>query len=827
MTSPLSRGFYCPLLFAVVFLAIESLLVAGPTAPAKKPPRCSSGALVTSLDLKVAPPAGGEQRPLRETNAIPAGYRIIYTPGHFPSGKPKDSRVSLMLSPVDPNGKVEVTDPVRGDQAVEWKAPFRVGVAGLVFGPEGLNKKKVRSMVTADSDLITQLAEYAEKSTQAENLAQALAEYDQQANSRQNLEAALTGFSGAFNLSVSKLDSGSSVDERAAIALRAVNPTMSTYDPLSSQGAAKYQQTATLAASVAGLFWGPSVTAAAGGTALFMNLRGMMFPSTDLRSTFAQPASGTMALCAARETQKARTRLAYLWAAKLPDLDPPKLVLARPAHVAAGLRAEVPLKPAELEARFLLRARDWRLIPTGSGKAVPVRVLPATASGKLGAIQLDLTAAEVPAGQYVLAARWDWTEIKVDGDVHVHKVMPLAGAKITPESGDRLITGAGPVAVELTGADFQFVNKVSLKKNGDPVAKAMPIETIRQDGAAPGPKSTLQVAVDTRTLIPGSYTLLIEQEKSPVTEIPLRILPRHPGLDGLPLRVNLGEKQPQTVTLRGEGLDRIEGVSAEGAEVELLPGRAVERPMTVRLLDSAQKGDRIALRLGVEGVHADVVAQGALLVAAPRPRVSSVTLSAPPEAPVEVREKELVAGIPRTFSIRASGLDNTTRVRVECDDPARTLAPISVRSGQSSQGAEMQQTGPETLFLSLEPGKVGPPGCGISLVVETDGEGPSDAVQLGKVVRLPRIETFEFTEQKTGDGLYGATIEGYDLDTIAKTGWNSQEGHAVLALPSPVPGQIQKQSLRIALPWPPPSPRAPIYVFLHGEATGRLTKARL
>ena len=95
------------------------------------------------------------------------------------------------------------------------------------------------------------------------------------------------------------------------------------------------------------------------------------------------------------------------------------------------------------------------------------------------------------------------------------------------------------------------------------------------------------------------------------------------------------------------------------------------------------------------------------------------------------------------------------------------------------------------------------------------------------MIRLPRIEKFEFTEERTGEGMYVAILEGYELDAIARAGWNREEGFAVLGLPVPDPGRSQRQVLRVALPWPSPSPRAPLYVFLYGETTGRLTKARL
>jgi hypothetical protein len=101
--------------------------------------------------------------------------------------------------------------------------------------------------------------------------------------------------------------------------------------------------------------------------------------------------------------------------------------------------------------------------------------------------------------------------------------------------------------------------------------------------------------------------------------------------------------------------------------------------------------------------------------------------------------------------------------------------------------------------------------------------GKSDPLTLGKVVRLPHIDSFAMTDEKSPDGYYGV-LKGSDLDTIAKTGWDSSTGLAVPELPRPAAGEGGKQTLRISMPWPSPSPKAPLYVWLRGETDGRATK---
>jgi hypothetical protein len=803
--------------FVTIALAVPALAA---------PPRCASGTLACSLELKVKGPSGAEPRSIRDVNVIQPGARLLYTPKQIPVEKPAKARISLVLAPADFNQPIEVTDPKRADRPNEWRVASRLGVIGVVFGPQGLDRKKVRHLVGEDMDLMMQLAEYAEKSTQAENLLQALAAYDRQPRSRQNLEAALSGFAGAWRLPMSRLDGSAPLDQQAGLLLRTLNPALASIDPLAPQGTTKLQQTAGLAASVAGLFWGNTVGIAAGSTALFLNLRTMLFPNSDFRSTFAQPAAEQLALCTSREPKKPRTRLAYLWAVKIPNLDPPHLALARAAHLGTGLRSEVELSKTEMEGRFLLRARDWRLVRAGASENFPVRVLPANASGALTALQLDLTNAEVPPGEYRLHGRWDWTDFLVDGAIHVHEIGPLESARLTPESEDRLVAGNGRVMLELTGADFQFVQKVTLRQPNDPGSRTADLELLSAKHGGSGPAPSLQTLVDVSKLPAGRYALRIEQSGKQVTEIPVSILPPHPSLDGLPLRVNLGEKE-QVVSLHGRGLERLEAASADGASLDLLKGDSTARRLRVRLSGHVREGELIALHLKVEGLHKELIAKDALIVAGPRPRILALAASSPPESSVEIRPGELVAGVSRTFSVRTWGLDNTARARVACEDSALTLSAISLRSGEEQRGVMLQVTDPNTLFLSLEPGTIGPPGCRLMLTVETEKQGISDAKPLGTVVRLPQIEKFDFTEERTEDGLYVATLEGYELDTIAKTGWNWAEGFQVLGLPAPVPGAGHRQVLRIALPWPAPSPHAPLYVFLHKEILGRLTKTHL
>jgi hypothetical protein len=111
-----------------------------------------------------------------------------------------------------------------------------------------------------------------------------------------------------------------------------------------------------------------------------------------------------------------------------------------------------------------------------------------------------------------------------------------------------------------------------------------------------------------------------------------------------------------------------------------------------------------------------------------------------------------------------------------------------------------------------------------TLVTAEDGE--STPHRLGAIVRLPKIDSFQLTDERTGASLYVAVLQGQDLENIAKTGWDDQAGTPVEAIPAPLDGPGNKESLRIEVPWPAPAPHAPLYVWLRGEERGRLTSAK-
>ncbi|MCW5982672.1 MAG: hypothetical protein KIT09_31580 [Bryobacteraceae bacterium] len=781
---------------------------------------CPSGVPLLEFQLVVEPPGGGLGRSIRTVNRIEAGQKLVYAPIVRQPKELDDARVTLALVPSDSKTDLVVLPPKPARTFAEWEVPTRTAVVAFVFGPQGLDTKRVTSLVRRDRQLVEQLADYAEQTARTETLITALARWDSTPSATDSLNAALAGFSSATAV---KLDRTSSTDQQVSTLLRTLNPALARIDPLAPEPRQKMQQSALLASSVAGLFFGSPVGLAAGGAAMFVNLSNMMFPDTEFRSAFVQPASAhSSMLCANRDRAKSRTRAAYLWAVRAPDADPPSLALAGPAHALIGASTPVRLSVSSRDGwKFLDRAADWTLTPADAEDSIAINV---KARPEAESIEIDLKETAAQPGAYRLAARWDWERVGVAGEIHLHQIDDAQKPYVAAAARDTLVAGTGKAPLVVRGMDFQFLEKLELRRQGETAGS--PLEFKLSEGPRAGPQFETQTSIETGAAAPGPYSLVFQFLGGRTRELPIRVLPPHPTLDRLPLRVNSGDGAREVV-LNGTGLDRVEGIQASRGVVQLDPcGKPDRRTATVALGPDAKKGDRVDLLLKVEGVQAPVHVPNAIEVIGPLPRIMSAQVSLPGELGMELLDGELPAGSFASFALRVHPLESPPAVRVGCVEPTLTLRAETARLGEERGGLRLQSAGGGALFLSLDPGAIGQPGCAVTVVVFTESQGASDPFELGKVVRLPRIDSFELTDQKQGELGYAATLKGEDLEVIERVGWDAQFGLPVTDLPVPVASGGRKQSLKVTIPWPSPVPHAPVYVWLRGESKGRATSAR-
>ena len=783
---------------------------------------CPAGVPLGNVRLKVEGYPGKEMLPLRSINRLGEGDTVYYSPVKLRL-KPKGGKVALVVAPApakpgDPVPKelpiVKVLDPIEADKPGQWKMPFRVGVAALVYGPEGLDPKRVKAFLSSDDDLIVQLADYAEKTAQAESLISAISS-GSPLNPTQ-VDAALNGM--VTQAGVGAVDRTLPKDQQLAMMLGRVNPTLAGVDPVAPDLTVRTQAAASVVTAVAGMFFGSPVGLAAGGTMLAMNLRSMMFPGTEFRSSFAQVTgaqSADLDLCGKREPPRPRTKIAYLWAARIPNAKAPALTVASVDHLPQGHSGPLGLTG---DTKLVDRARDWKLVDLASRKEFAVNV---HSQSDEKALNVDLEGSKIEPGVYQLQAMWDWDPIAVTGAVYVTPVDSLSTARISPESQDQIREERGRSVVQAEGADFEFVQKVAFQRTGDLFHPPMPVPFSLPQGAGHGPQERMSLELDTKTLSAGDYTLFITEVGGTTRGVPVKVLPPGPRIENAPLDVTLSQDW-QPVTLKGENLGQIQRLEAQDATFELGPVQGDERQARVRLSAAAKPGQITDLLAFAQDVSKPAVMPGAVRVTGPAPSILSSKTSLPPQTNIPLREGELPAGSFVSVSLGVKNVGPQTKVRLRCAKSAE--GEIALRVGEKSESGNVQALSADELFLSFDPGGW-QAGCAISAVLDNGGGGRSKPFVLGKVIRVPHVEAFELTEEKNGDNYIGK-LTGTDLENIAQVGWSAEHGIPVAGLPTPVGGDSRKQSLRIELPWPAPSPHAPLYVWFRGETDGRETRIR-
>ncbi len=814
------------ILFLIGLLAISAFPGFGST-----PHACPAGTPVETFRFLVEPAHGGPALPVSSINEIEAGEKLKYEPLKTFHKVKKKAKIAVILVPASGGSSdLKVLEPQPANANAEWKVPVRASIVGMVYGPQGLDVKKVSSLIDHNRNLIPQLADYAQKATTVEALVQTLSQYEQAPPASRDLDAVLSGFSSQYNVSLPQLNSSTPADQQAASLLHAVVPALSSYNPISSARSSALQQSAGVGAWVAALFLGSTpVGIAAGGASLFQNMRTLLFPGTDFRAAFAQPSgSNGIKLCTTSHPDKSRNRPAYLWVLRVPNEKAPAASLPETQYVPADWKSSIPVTCAtRAQLRMLPRARDWQLVSSAHRTPVPAEV---KVGSSVDTLSLDLSKAKIPPGEYHLAALWDWTLFQVGGSVHVRNFGDLAKAKPTPESSDRLVEGSGPVSVELAGADFEFVKKLAIVKEGRHDAAAKDLNFTLGEREKSGEQPRLQTEVDTKALSRGRYLLMLTQANGAIQDVPVTIHPPNPKLDNLPLRANLGEAE-QTVILQGTGLDRITGITSKDATWELAkvsPGKSdsQERKATVKLAPGAQKGELLEASLNIEGIHQPLRVPDVVRVVGPRPKIEKARASFPSETDVALNAGEIPAGSAVSFAIHGKDIGSRPAVKLACNNSGATKQALTLRPGVREDSGELDFAGQSALFLSIVPGSVGQSGCVLTATLTDEATGTSDPYTLGHVIRLPQITKFAMSIKKLGESLYAGTLTGNDLQMIDKTGWDPSKGYPVQGIPTPVQGRPQEQTLRIEMPWPPPSPRAPVYVWLRGESEGRLTSMR-
>jgi hypothetical protein len=790
---------------AVVMLAL-SLRAAFCAA---SPLGCPAGAPVADVDLRVQSSRGtGEPLPLRTINRLDEGDIVTYSPIVTKITKEQGS-VALVLVPAVRHSEEDplvVLEPKAADKPQQWTIPSKTSIVSFVYGPGGLSRSKVKHFLLKDDELVAQIADYAEKTSETEALLQALSHAE---TSGANVDAAVQGFASKWGAGV-KLDPHAAMDQQASVLFANLNSSIGSYDPIATQTSQRVAGVASLATSVATLFLGSPVGLIAGGAVMAIQMKQIAFPKAEFRSSFVQPLPGEgMALCGNRGPGPPHTQVAFLWATRISNSHAPVVRLGDASTLAVGQISPIPVDANETDWKLIDRARKWALVTADGETSFPVTVTKALAGKRL---DVDLSHTQVPEGEYGLTAYWDWDRFSLHGEVGVRPLGDFKDARLRPESQDQLIARAGKVPITVEGSDFEFVNKVELEKVDDRFNTAVPVPFVLPRGIRQGLQPRMDVQVNTIDLDPGNYRLLIAQVDGKAQPVDVKVLPLPPRIDGLPLLVNVGDPN-KSLVLRGEHLDSVTKLEAAKASIDLGPGTSSERKLTLHMQADLQAGTREDLKVYVKDMAQPLVLRDAIQVVGPRPRILESKVSTPEGMEVSLHPGELPSGYFLSTMLKVKNVEPGSSVRLGCT--AGTSTEVGVRIGEQLSGASLQQLAPDQLFLSFD-SSAWPSGCIVTARIDSGTDGQSEPFQLGRIVRVPKIENFRLTSEEVAPGFYVGVLTGQNLETIERTGWEAAHGNSVLGLPTPLPGEGQKQSLKIKLPWPSPAPHAPLYFWLRG-----------
>jgi hypothetical protein len=779
---------------------------------------CPAGIPLGSIDLAVkAPQPELQPLPFENIDHLSEGDTITYKP--ILRGKEKrPGEVALVIVPVKKTADepfLRVTDPKEADKPQEWKIDQTVALVGFVYGPSGLSRKKVSKFLSQDNVLVAQLADYAEKTAQTEALVAALSNSE---SSSASVNAALNGFASQYGFAV-QIDKTAPPAAQAETLFASINPQLATYNPLASSTAERAGQTTALATTAATLFFGSPVALAAGGTAMLLDLRSIAFPDTQFRASFAEKLkSSAVNLCGQKSPTPPHTRVAYIWASRIPNAPTPSLKIGNADYLPAGQKTPLPVDDPEPSWKYLQRGRDWAL--TDGGKQtikIPVLKL-----GNQKALELDLTKAKVAPGDYHLTGYWDWTPFTAEGMVHVKDLSDFGTAHLEPASQDRLLAHSGKVAVTLSGSDFQFTNKVELKKVGDEFATTQPVKFVLPKGLREGPQDHMDVQIDTASLDPGKYELLIAQQDNKTHPVAFKVLDQTAKVTNFPVLVNQGAST-QHFILKGERLGEITKLEIADARVDLgeVSNNGTERSMTVQLTKNPKPGTSLPVTEYMQDRNAPEVVPGGLQITGPLPLIVSTKLSVPSGLTVSTLPNESPAGDTLTAMLDVKNIERRSSLKLACEGDSTARATLQI--GEHTPTSSLQQLSPDQLFLSYSTAGL-PADCRLQVVIDNGRDGKSQPSDLAKIVLMPQIDSFTPAGSDQGHPA-GYTMTGQNLEMIQKAGWTATDVIDTNSLPTPIPGQGQKQSLTLNLP-PPPSNGVCLYLWLRGDSQGRATSIK-
>ena len=771
----------------------------------------------------------------------------------------------------------------------EWDIPGNgdVRILGVVFSHKKWSDNLAGKIMGALNDpdylhFITQLASFADLKAEEDTIKKAATRWEETQDD-EPLAALLDEFASRYQFDTSRLDRGEPAILRLHQLMRAVTPALMSGDPGDPQSSSSLRRVARSVGNIAGSAASVGVPFAGlikGLTTLATNISVPFKKIYDIEPVLIRkedPDNITLYSLSAPDKPHETVYLGAL----LTRVEKPETVKIEPnQHLPIGQGALLHL---ERSIPQLHRARAWELVNVDTNR---VHKQVTVSHPSLGALELNwgrqsgMTELPEPPGdgRYVLQAAWDWDNDQLKtSEFRLHSV-ESGDVRVQLEPEKQLIAGTGPVQVELEAEDFQFVERleilkapakgwekvaiplVSWKHPGGPSTQRLPSAAggqlhfrLANRGEVSGKQPNLAFDLDTSALSPGFYLLRLTSPGKTNADTNLTIYPADPKITNQPLTIAGEGGEAETLTLEGTGLEWICGISSaqltwdlheDPTSCDLESWPSVEagtgRTATVTLNQESdfKQGDCLPFELQLLSRTGDRrVSGGCVEAVGPRPGIVSHERLLPPGAELGLKEGEVPAGLPVGFTFEVKNLGSPPSLELGCSPTGEPFqAELTLRAGQRQGRASLDLTGNDTLFLSLDPGDLKVPHCVLTARLSDVRRGVSNSYGLGNVIRLPRIERFVMTRKRLDDRrecqlenedtpLYEGALTGERLHQIVRVGWNEREGCPVVGTATLSPTGSQGQTLRIPVPWPPPEPHAPLFIWLHGEETGRATGA--
>ena len=353
-------------------------------------------------------------------------------------------------------------------------------------------------------------------------------------------------------------------------------------------------------------------------------------------------------------------------------------------------------------------------------------------------IELKIHDKGLAPGDYQLKTNWDWTPFETTGILHLRPLSDFKDTRVDPASQNVLLAQTGKVPITLHGDDFEFTKKLEIERVGDEFATPEAVRFLLPKGPNLGPQESMDAQIDTSSLNPGPYKLLVTQQDGKTHAVIVQVLTGAPRLDNLPILLNQGVTTAQHYVLKGERLNLLAKLKAPNAALELgqVSRDGKERNLTVHLDGNPAPGAAISIEADLTDRAETLSLADALQITGPVPAIASSQLSVPKDLDVAVLPNEFPAGYTLTAVLDVRNVEAHSQLRLACADDVGMHAGLQI--GAQSSSWSLQRISPDQLFLSFDTGGF-PAGCMLTASLDNGPAGHSQPVPIARLIRLPRI----------------------------------------------------------------------------------------